>query len=608
MDKKKALERIAKRLRIHSFRMTTKAGSGHPTTCSSMAELAACLFFDEMQYNIHDPFDWSNDEFVLSKGHAAPILWAAYAEAGIISQRSLMNLRKITSSLEGHPTPRMKWVKAATGSLGQGLSVGVGLAMAMKLGKCPRRAYVVMGDGECAEGAVWEAANQASLAGLDNLCAVLDVNRLGQSDPTMHGHDLEAYERKFQAFGWNAIKIDGHNITQILSAFKKARQSKKPTAIIAKTIKGKGVSFLEDKNGWHGKPLKKEDLKRALDELGPMPEIDARKYVKKPNKLKKPRVKKGYRFEKNTYSKNTATRRAYGNALLSLGKVNEAVVSLDGDVKNSTYADSFFAAFPKRSFDVYIAEQNMVGIGIGMAARGYLPFLATFAAFLCRAHDQIRMAGYSFSNLKLVGSHVGVSIGADGPSQMGLEDLALFRPIPGCAVLYPSDAYSAEGCVESMAKYKGLAYLRTTRPATPLLYKKDTEFPIGGSRVLKRSQKDSAAVIAAGITVHEALKAYEELKKDNILIRVIDAYSVQPMDPGIRKEVARAGNKAVVVEDHFRSGGLGDAAASLLSGDAILTQLAVDDLPRSGEPQELLERYGISAGHIEQAVRRLIKK
>ena len=606
MDKKKALEKIAQRLRIHSFKMTTTAGSGHPTTCSSMAELAACLFFDEMRYNIHDPYDWSNDEFVLSKGHAAPLLWAAYAEAGIIPQKSLMSLRKITSTLEGHPTPRMKWVKAATGSLGQGLSVGVGLALAMKLGKCPRRVYVVLGDGECAEGAVWEAANQASLAGLDNLCAILDINRLGQSDPTMHEHDLDVYERKFKAFGWNAIKIDGHNVTQILSALKKAKQSKKPTAIVAKTIKGKGVSFCEDRNGWHGKPLKQDDLRRALDELGPMPDIDAKKYVNKPNKLKKPQLKRGFRFTKNTYNKDTATRRAYGNALVNLGKVNESVVSIDGDVKNSTYADSFFAAFPRRSFDVYIAEQNMVGIGIGMAARGYLPFLATFAAFLCRAHDQIRMAGYSFSNMKLVGSHVGVSIGADGPSQMGLEDIALFRPIPGCAVLYPSDAYSTEGCVEAMAKYRGLAYLRTTRPATPSLYKKGEDFPIGGSRVLKKSQKDKVAVIAAGITVHEALKAYEELKKDNILIRVIDAYSVQPLDPKIKKEVEKAGNKAVVVEDHFRNGGLGDAIAALLAGKAILQHLAVDELPRSGEPQELLEKYGISAAHIERAVKQLI--
>ena len=608
MDKKKALEKIAQRLRIHAFKMTSKAGSGHPTTCSSMAEIAACLFFDEMRYNIRDPFDWSNDEFVLSKGHAAPILWAAYAEAGIISQRSLMNLRKITSSLEGHPTPRMRWVKGATGSLGQGLSVGVGLAMAMKLGKCPRRVYVVLGDGECAEGAVWEAANQAYLASLDNLCAVLDINRLGQSDPTMHGHDLDAYERKFKAFGWNVVKIDGHSISQVLSAFKKARQSKKPTAIIAKTIKGKGVSFLEDKNGWHGKPLKQVDLERALDELGPMPDIDAKKYVRKPNVLKKPKLKRGFHFARNAYDKDTATRRAYGNALVNLGKINEWVVSIDGDVKNSTYADSFFAAFPKRSFDVFIAEQNMVGIGIGMAARGYLPFLATFAAFLCRAHDQIRMAGYSFSNMKLVGSHVGVSIGADGPSQMGLEDLALFRPIPGCAVLYPSDAYSTEGCVEAMARYKGLVYLRTTRPNTPLLYKKGEKFPIGGSRILRRNQKDRAAVIAAGITVYEALKAYEELKKENIWVRVIDAYSVQPMDPKIPKEVAKAGNKAVVVEDHFRSGGMGDAVASHLGGRAELTHLAVDELPRSGEPDELLDKYGISSRHIILAVKQLLKK
>ncbi len=608
MDKKKALEKIAQRLRIHSFKMTTKARSGHPTTCSSMAELAACLFFGEMRFNIHNPYDWSNDEFVLSKGHAAPILWAVYAEAGIISQSSLMNLRKITSSLEGHPTPRMKWVKAATGSLGQGLSVGVGLAVAMKLGKCPRRVYVMMGDGECAEGAVWEAANTASFLGLDNLCAILDVNRLGQSDPTMHGHDLDAYKRKFEAFGWNAVKIDGHSIAQILAAFHKARDSKRPTAIVAKTIKGKGVSFLEDRNGWHGKPLNEKDLRRALEELGPMPEIDAIKYVRKSGKIKTPEWKRGFRFKKNTYTAKTATRRAYGNALVNLGKVNTQVVSIDGDVKNSTYAEDFFAVFPRRSFEIYIAEQNMVGIGIGMAARGYIPFIATFAAFLCRAHDQIRMAAYSFSNIKLVGSHVGVSIGADGPSQMGLEDLALFRPIPQCAVLYPSDAYSTEGCVESMAKHKGMAYLRTTRLGTPLLYKRAESFPIGGSKVLRRSQKDAAAVIAAGITVHEALKAWEELKKENISVRIIDAYSVQPLDEKIIKEVRKAGNKAVVVEDHFRSGGLGDGVASLLEGGAEIAHLAVDELPRSGEPDELLDKYGISAAHIVQTVKKLVQK
>jgi transketolase len=608
MDRKKSLEAIAKRLRIHSLKMTTKAGSGHPTTCLSMAELAACLFFDEMRYNINDPHDWSNDEFVLSKGHASPILWAAYAEAGIIPQKRLMDLRKISSPLEGHPTPRMKWVKAATGSLGQGLSVGVGLALAQKIGKCPRRTYVMMGDGECAEGAVWEAANTASLLKLNNLCAVVDINRLGQSEATMHGHDIDAYERKFKAFGWDVFKIDGHRISEILAALKKSKLSKSPTAILAKTIKGKGISFLEDRNGWHGKPLNEEDLERALAELGPIPEIDAKKYVQKPGKIQSPRLKRGSRFRKNSYDKATATRRAYGNALLSLAKINQSIISLDGDVKNSTYAEDFFKAYPKRSFQVYIAEQNMIGIGIGLAAKGYLPFIATFAAFLCRAHDQIRMAAYSFSNIKLVGSHVGVSIGADGPSQMGLEDLAIFRPIPGCAVLYPSDAYSAEGCVESMTKHKRMAYLRTTRPATPLLYSSEEEFPIGGSKTLKKSRTDVAALIGAGVTVHEALKAYEELKKEHISVRVIDAYSIKPMDKEIKCEVEKAGKKAVVVEDHFKDGGLGDAVASVLSGHAELIHLAVDDLPRSGKPEELLDKCGISSRHIQQAVRELIRK
>ncbi|MFQ6038642.1 MAG: transketolase, partial [Candidatus Aminicenantales bacterium] len=389
-------------------------------------------------------------------------------------------------------------------------------------------------------------------------------------------------------------------------AFQKAREAGKPTAILAKTVKGKGVSFLEDRNGWHGKPLKPGDLERALKELGPMPEVESRKDVRKPRKVRKPRMKKGYAFPRNTYTNPTATRRAYGNALLNLGKVNEAVLAIDGDVKNSTYAEDFFEAFPERSFEVYIAEQNMVGIGIGLAARGYLPFIATFAAFLCRAHDQIRMAAYSFSNLKFVGSHVGVSIGADGPSQMGLEDLAIFRPIPGCAVLYPCDAPSAEACVEAMARYKGMAYLRTTRPGTPILYKPEDAFPIGGSKVLRKSPKDRAAVIAAGITVHEALKASDSLEQDGIRVRVIDAYSVQPLDPGILREVEKAGRRAVVVEDHFPGGGLGDAVASLLAGSAKLAHLAVRDLPRSGEPDELLDAYGISARHIHNAVKELI--
>lgn len=609
MEKRKALEAIAKRLRIHSIKMTTKAGSGHPTTCLSIADLTACLFFDEMKYNPKDSEDLANDELVLSKGHAAPILWAAYAEAGIIPEGNLMNLRKITSTLEGHPTPRMKWVKAATGSLGQGLSVGVGMALAMKLAKSPGRVYVLMGDGECAEGSVWEAANMGSLLRLGNLCAIMDINRLGQSEATMHGHDVQAYKRKFQAFGWETIPINGHRIPEILKAFKKARQNVKPTVILAKTIKGKGISFIEDKNGWHGKPLKEEEMKRALEELGPIPSIDARKYIRKPRKMKSLKPIKKYNFRKNIYNDKTATRRAYGNALLNLAKVNEAVVVLDGDVKNSTYAESFFEAFPKRAFQTYIAEQNMAGMGIGMSAKGFIPFIATFSAFLPRAHDQIRMAAYSFSNIKFCGSHSGVSIGADGPSQMGLEDLGMFRSIPGCAVLYPCDAYSTEACVESLAKYRGLSYIRTTRPATPLLYSREDKFPIGGSKIIKRSKNDKATVIAAGITVHEALKAYEELRRENISIRIIDAYSVQPIDKdNITKEVAKTGRKAVVVEDHFQNGGLGDAVAQALNGKAEIVHLAINDMPRSGKPEELLDKYGIDAEHIKSAVKKLIKR
>lgn len=609
MGKKEVLESIARRLRIHSLKMTTKAGSGHPTTCLSCAELVACLFFYEMRYNIKDPEDWANDEFVLSKGHAAPILWAAYAEAGIIPERSLMSLRKITSALEGHPTPRMKWVKAATGSLGQGLSVGVGMALAMKLGKSPGRVFVLMGDGECAEGAVWEACNAAVNLKLDNLCAVVDVNRLGQSGQTMHGHDLKAYERKFKTFGWEAIPVDGHRVDQILQAFKKARGSHKPAAILAKTIKGKGVSFVEDKNGWHGKPLKEEELGRALEELGPMPAVDAKKYVRIPKKMHNHRLLRRSNFKRTPYKDKTATRRAYGNALLSLAGVNEAVVALDGDVKNSTYAEDFFESFPKRAFQVYIAEQSMVGMAIGLSSKGYLPFVATFSAFLSRAHDQIRMAGYSFSNIKFCGSHSGVSIGEDGPSQMGLEDLAMFRPIPGCAVLYPCDAYSTEACLESMARQKGLAYLRTTRPATPLIYAKGEKFPVGGSKVVRKSKDDAAAVIAAGITVHEALKAHDELKREGISVRIIDAYSIQPVDrDNITREVEEAGKKAVVVEDHFQSGGLGEAVAGALSGSARIIHLAVKELPRSGKPGELLDKYGINAGHIKDAVKELLSR
>ena len=600
------LRKIATRLRIHSLRMTTASGSGHPTTCLSAADIAACLFFGKMRWNTDDPADPASDEFVLSKGHAAPLLWAVYAEAGIIPLEHLLDLRKISSDLEGHPTPRMNWVKAATGSLGQGLSVGVGMALAQRLDKSPARTFVLLGDGECAEGQVWEAANSASYWKLHNLCAVIDVNRLGQSDPTMHQHDLAALARKFRAFGWDAVVIDGHKVEKILGALKDAGKGGKPTAILAKTLKGKGVSFIEDKNGWHGKPLKADELARALEEIGCLPDVDARKFVHKPKPFRKKKSAASFDFPRTAYKDKTATRLAYGNALLSLGQVNPSVVAVDGDVKNSTYADKFFETFPARSFQAFIAEQNMVGVGMGLATKGYIPFIATFAAFLTRAHDQIRMAGYSFSNIKLCGSHVGVSIGEDGPSQMGLEDLAMFRPIPGCVVLYPSDAVSSEACVAAVAAHQGLAYIRTSRPATPVLYAPGETFPIGGSKVLRKGEGDAVTVIAAGITVHEALKACDGLKTGGLGIRVIDAYSVEPLDKEtIAREVAETGGRAVVVEDHYAGGGLGDAVAQALAGRAALKHLCIRELPRSGKPDELLERYGISASHIAQAAREL---
>jgi transketolase len=600
------LRKIATRLRIHSLRMTTAAGSGHPTTCLSAADLAACLFFSEMRWNTKDPNDPANDEFVLSKGHAAPLLWAAYAEAGLIPLASLLDLRKITSDLEGHPTPRMPWIKAATGSLGQGLSVGAGMALAQKLDRSPARTFVLMGDGECAEGQVWEAAAAAACWKLRNLVAVVDVNGLGQSDRTMHEHDLGALKRKFTAFGWDALIVAGHKIDKILAALKRAGKEGRPTVLLARTLKGKGVSFIEDLNGWHGKPLKADELARALEEIGCLPDVDARRFVRGPKPFKKRAVASPSDFPRTSYADKTATRLAYGNALLKLGQVNPAVVAIDGDVKNSTYADKFFEAFPGRSFQAFIAEQNMIGVGMGLAAKGYIPFMATFAAFLTRAHDQVRMAAYSFSNIKVCGSHVGVSIGEDGPSQMGLEDLAMFRPIPGCVVLYPSDAVSSEAAVAAAAAHKGMCYIRTSRPATPILYPAGEAFPIGGSKVLRKGEGDVATVIAAGITVHESLKACDALKKEGLGLRVIDAYSVAPLDAaGIIREVAATGGRAVVVEDHYPAGGLGEAVAGVLAGRASLVHLCIRELPRSGKPDELLERFGISASHIARAVKEL---
>lgn len=586
MAKTNDLQLMANKLRIDSLKSTTAAGSGHPTSCLSCAEIMSSLFFSELQ---------PEDEFILSKGHAAPVLWAAYANAGCITEEELETLRRIDSVLEGHPTPKMPLVRVATGSLGQGLSAGVGMALAKRLRNDQGRIYVLLGDGECAEGAVWEAANTAEYYKLENLCAIVDVNRLGQSEPTMHQHDLSRYRQKFEAFGWDATTIDGHSVQDILEAFQQARRSKKPFAIIARTLKGKGVSFLEDKEGWHGIPLSKDRLEEALREIG---EAD----IKLPSRISLTKMEyKSVDFETDRYNLGdmVATRVAFGKALVNLGRENTNVVTIDADVKNSTMTEYFFKKFPDRAFQSFIAEQNMVGMAVGFSAMGFSPFVATFSTFLTRAHDFIRMAQYSMANVKFVGSHAGISIGPDGPSQMGLEDIPIFLSMPKAVVLYPSDAVSTEYLVKEMSKHRGISYLRTTREKTPVIYENTEEFPIGGLKVLRKNERDKALIITAGITLQEALKAYETLKERNIHTRIIDFYSLQPFDAESLMENARQCNHNVIaVEDHYCNA-LGAIVSSVIRD---VRYLCVRDIPRSGKPQELLKKYGIDASTIVKMV------
>ncbi len=603
------LQIVAKRLRALSLKMTTRAGSGHPSSCCSIADIMACLFFQEMRYNRGEPDSLDNDECILSKGHAAPILYAAYAEAGIIRHDELLSLRQWEGRLEGHPTPLLSWVKIATGSLGQGLSAGVGMALAARMRSSPARTFVILGDGECAEGQVWEAANTASYLNLDNLVAFVDVNRLGQSRETMHGHDVRAYTNKFRAFGWFALEIDGHSIPQILRALQTARGQKKPVAIIAKTVKGKGVSFMEDQLHWHGKALSEDELVKALAELGDAPEIDTSKLVspKKSGRSSKTERRGSIKFTE--YGTDFSTREAYGNALVNAGHADARVVAIDGDVKNSTFAAKFFHEFPSRGVDAFIAEQNMVSIAAGLSAKGFVPFVATFSAFLSRAHDQIRMAAYSRANVKFCGSHSGVSVGEDGPSQMGLEDVALFRSLADSIVLAPSDAVTAEHCVQLLLNSKGIGYMRTLRPKTPVLYRRRENFTIGGCKVIRKSASDSVTIVASGISVHESLKAYALLKKHKINVCIIDAYSIRPLDSkAITRMVKRSHGRLVVVEDHYEAGGLGEAVLSSVEGISSHKHLCVRAVPRSGPAELLLEKYGISARHIAHAVEELRKR
>lgn len=604
------LKGIANQLRIHSIAATTAAGSGHPTSCCSAADVVAALFFGHMRYDPKNPHYYNNDRFILSKGHAAPLLYAAWAETGRFPAEELLTLRRIDSDLEGHPTPRLPFVDVATGSLGQGLGVGVGMALCARLDNLDYRTYVLMGDGECAEGAVWEAANLAGVNQLNNLIAIVDVNRLGQSQETALGHNLNAYKRRFEGFGWRTEEIDGHDMDEIIEVLAAVGLGNQPLVILAKTLKGAGISFIQDKEGWHGKPLSKDEAARAIAELQPTAKSGVGQPIPVPNQLPAPKNDAPGSYPPINYKLGdlVATREAFGAALLRIGEADSRVVAMDGDTKNSTYSEKFFKKFPNRSVECFIAEQNMVGVATGYSTRGKVPFASTFACFFSRAYDQIRVAGISMANIKLVGSHVGVSIGEDGPSQMGLEDIAMMRAIAGSVVLYPSDAVSAEKLMDQMAAMKGICFLRTSRPKTPVIYNNDEPFPIGGAKVLRQSGGDKVTIVAAGVTLNEALKAGDALKNEGIGVTIIDAYCIKPLGRDVILSAARATNNTVItVEDHYAEGGIGDAVAGELSVEGVkVHKLAVRELPHSGKPEELLAKYGIDSAAIVKKVKSLV--
>ncbi|MCG2721689.1 MAG: transketolase [Thermodesulfovibrionales bacterium] len=608
MDK---MENIAKLIRSYILTASTEAGSGHPTSSLSATDLMTVLFFGGFfRFDLDNPDHPNNDRLIFSKGHASPLFYALWTVAGKVTEQELMTMRKFGSPLEGHPTASFRYTEAATGSLGQGLSIGVGMALNAKyIDKLSYKTFVLLGDSEMSEGSQWEAIQLAAHYKLDNLIGIIDVNRLGQRGETMYGHDLSAYKKRIASFGWKIIVINGHSIKEIRSAYRRAIRSQgSPLMIIAQTVKGKGVSFLEDRNGWHGKPVVKDDIGKALQEIGTV-DISLRAAVSLPEDLyPKGNAPLPVPAEEMKYEKGESfpTRKAYGKALVRLYPQFPDIVVLDAEVSNSTYSEFFKERYPERFFEMYIAEQNMVGAALGFSKRGKIPFVSTFGAFLSRAFDQIRMSQYSDPNIKFAGSHAGVAIGEDGPSQMGLEDIAMFRTVLNSVVLYPSDAVSTEKLVEEALKHHGLVYLRTTRQATPVLYSPSEEFPVGGSKILRRSDKDMATVVAAGITLHEALHAYEALAGEGIFIRIIDLYSIKPIDVSALQEAASQTHAVITVEDHFAEGGLGEAVMSALAQSAIpVYSLAVRKMPKSGKPQELLDYEEISSRYIINTVRKL---
>jgi len=592
----KNLAEIARLLRYYILAATTQAGSGHPTTCLSSVELMTGLLFGGFfRFDSDNPDNPNNDRLIFSKGHAAPLLYSLWTVAGKLSETELLTLRKFGSSLEGHPTKSFPYAEAATGSLGQGLSIGAGMAINGKyIDRLPYKVFVLLGDSEMAEGSVWEAIQLAAYYKLNNLIGIIDVNRLGQRGETMYGHDLEAYSKRISSFGWKTICIDGHNFDEIFKAYEEAINSAIPAMIIAKTIKGKGISFLEDREGKHGVALTEDEFKEALKELGEIKRITVS--VNKPEMLQPLSESVTIKEVNKTYSigEMVATRRAYGEAVAKIFPEFPDIVVLDAEVCNSTYAEIFKKHYPDRFFECFIAEQNMVGMAVGLSLRGQIPFVSTFAAFLTRTFDHIRMAQYSDANIKFVGSHAGVSIGQDGPSQMGLEDISMMRSILNSVVLYPSDAVATEKLVREAARYQGIVYIRTTRSATPVIYSYDEEFPIGGAKVLRYSDDDWFSVIGAGITLYEALKASVELKKQGIFIRVIDLYSVKPIAREILKKALNETKALITVEDHYPSGGIGEAVMAELGSDRVYS-LACRKVPKSGRPEELLDYEEISA-------------
>jgi len=583
-----------------------------------MAEIISVLFFQTMRYKVSSPKDASNDRFILSKGHAAPILYAAWAEAGLFPTSDLLNLRKIDSDLEGHPTPRLNFVDIASGSLGQGMSVAAGMAYVGKyIDKAPYRVFCLMGDGESAEGSVWEAFNFAGHYKLDNLVAILDVNRLGQSDPTLLQHDMDTYRKRLSAFGFNAIVVDGHDVEELCKAFHEASETKgSPTAIIAKTFKGKGFPKIEDELNWHGKPLGAESsrvvehLKALIINNGPNQIMPSKPVIEvEPTNLTNLKMSDRPSYK---LGESVATRLAYGTALQKLTANNPRVIALDGDTKNSTFSDKVIKNTPKQYIECFIAEQNLIGVATGIACRDRtVAFCSTFACFFTRGFDQLRMGAISQTNINCVGSHAGISIGEDGPSQMALEDLAMFRSIPGSTVFYPSDAVSAENAVEIAANTKGICFIRTSRPNTAVIYKNDHVFKIGKANVVRQSDSDQVLLIGAGVTLYEALKAAEELEKAGIKARVLDPFTLKPFDSAAVISHAKAcGGKIVTVEDHYPEGGIGDAVldAIAMEPNIIVKKLAVRELPRSGPPTVLLEKFGIDSNAVVKAVKEIIRK